>query len=75
MSSRPIIVPGDACVSITVETEGTWTLKGDGNRIAEFTDASPTIDISQYHGNTRILHTKEWNFFDMLTDKLHWKHL
>ena len=74
LSSRPIIVPGDEVVSITVETEGTWTLKGDGNRLAEF-DKSLTIDITEYHRYMKVLHTKEWNYFDMLSDKLHWKHL
>jgi NAD+ kinase len=75
MSSRPIIVPGDAVVRITVETEGKWTIKGDGNRLYEFNSTGPSIEITQFHKNTRILHTKEWNFFEMLTSKLHWKHL
>jgi NAD+ kinase len=75
MSSRPIIVPGDAVVSITVETEGKWVLKGDGNVIREFEGKGPTIDLCEYHRDTRILHTKSWNFFTVLTEKLHWKHL
>lgn len=73
MSSRPIIVPGDNTVSITVETQGSWTLKGDGNTIAEF-DSGLTLDITEYHGQAKVIHSKEWNFFDMLTNKLHWRH-
>jgi NAD+ kinase len=77
MSSRPIIVPGDSVVRITVETEGTWILKGDGNRMCEFTSdhPSPSIDITQSNHKARILHTKDWNFFEMLSNKLHWKKL
>lgn len=73
MSSRPIIVPGDAEVRITVETQGTWVMKGDGVRCFESESTSEAIEITQYPDNTRILHTKEWNFFNMLTNKLNWK--
>ena len=74
MSSRPIIVPGDEIVSITIETEGKWILRGDGNKFCEF-ESGLTINITEYHSYVKVLHTKDWNLFDMLTNKLHWKHL
>lgn len=83
LSSRPIIVPGTSCVRLTIETEGVWTLKGDGSRLCEFgkkdrilgdpITIGPEIEITRYKDKTRILHPPGWNFFDMLTNKLHWR--
>lgn len=73
MSSRPIIVPSESTVQITVETKGTWCLKGDGETISTFDTVGPVVRITQIPTKTRILHSKTWNFFEMLTTKLHWK--
>lgn len=75
LSSRPIIVPGDAVVELTIETEYEWVIKGDGATRIGFGKGGRSIQITKYPHNTRILHTKDWNFFNMLSDKLHWKHL
>lgn len=71
LSSRPIIVPGDARVEITVEAEHEWRIKGDGNLVCG--GAPWTFTVTQSLNPARILHAKTWNFFDMLSTKLHWK--
>lgn len=75
LSSRPIIVPGDATVELTIETEHEWVIKGDGSTLIGFGKGGRAIKVTKHAQPTRILHTKDWNFFNMLSDKLHWKHL
>lgn len=76
LSSRPIIVPGNAEISISIKTDGTTALKGDGIRVCEFRENQDIdVSITGYKNPVRILHTKDWNFFNMLTDKLGWKKL
>jgi NAD+ kinase len=72
LTSRPIIVPGDAEITVTVETDGEWSLKGDGNIIR--TGSTPgTINVRQSIADVELIHPLHWNFFDMLTQKLGWK--
>ncbi len=74
LSSRPIIVPSDAVVRITAETEGSFSIRGDGKRLTQFEgNKNIPIEITQSLKYTRILHSRNYSFFDMLTNKLHWK--
>jgi len=74
LSSRPIIVPSDATVRITAETEGSFSIRGDGKRLCQFEgNRNIPIEITQSLKYTRILHSRNYSFFDMLTNKLHWK--
>lgn len=76
LTSRPIIVPGSSTITIDVTTDKTLTLRGDGQRLRVFPDQEPvTLGFIKYPLDTRILHPKGWNFFDMLTNKLGWKKL
>lgn len=74
MTSRPIIVPGYSTVRITVEADK-WNLRGDGVKICTFegNGFGPSLEVTEYEKKALVLHTKQWNFFDMLANKLHWK--
>lgn len=72
LTSRPIIIPSSEVITITVETQGIWTLKGDGNIIAVSREQHP-IKICQAPEKLKILHPEGWTFFDMLTQKLGWR--
>lgn len=73
MSSRPIIVPGVGYVRVTIlETEGEWVLKRDGSTVQKYWKSLP-VTITMSDNKVKLLHHKSWSFFQMLTNKLHWK--
>lgn len=76
LTSRPIIIPSHEEIRISIETEGEWILKGDGVTIGTFDNNSfidTQIVITQSPQKVKILHSKHWSYFDMLTQKLGWK--
>lgn len=76
MSSRPIIVPSNEEVRISIETDGEWILKSDGVTIGTFEHLSfidTQVVITQSPQKVKILHSKHWSYFNMLTQKLGWK--
>jgi NAD+ kinase len=74
LTSRPIIVPGDAKVSIQVQTQGNYILKGDGARLYEFKPTDrPDLTFTEHFSPVRVVHPTNWNFFDVLTEKLGWR--
>jgi NAD+ kinase len=75
LTSRAIIIPSQEQVSLSIETQGHWILKSDGRTIGifdnnQFTDTQ--LVITQSPTKVKILHHKDWSFFDMLTQKLGW---
>lgn len=81
MTSRPIIVPARMPIELLV-WGGDVTVRADG-QIVDTTqegDKVPTRDnpyrltIAPYKHTANILHFDGWNFFDVLTEKLGWKH-
>lgn len=81
MTSRPIIVPSTTPIELHV-WGGNVTIRADG-QIAQSpgeTWQPPTKDnpykvtIKPYKNKAKILHFAGWNFFDVLTEKLGWKH-
>jgi len=75
MSSRPIIVGGKSGVTIKVKTkpQNTVVLKADGQTQYR-TNNDISITIKQHSKKVRLLHFPEWNFFEMLSNKLGWNH-
>lgn len=81
MTSRPIIVPSRTPVELLV-WGGDVTVRTDGQIVdtAQEGDKVPTRDnpyrltIAPYKHTANILHFDGWNFFDVLTEKLGWKH-
>lgn len=83
MTSRPIIVPTSAPIELQVWGGGPITVRADGQVvgscegecIAKSTKENPyVVTVSPYRNKAKVLHFDGWNFFDVLTEKLGWKH-
>lgn len=81
MTSRPIIVPATTAIELHV-WGGDVTVRTDGQIVDNVAEAgwSPTkqspyvIKVNVFNNKAKILHFAGWNFFDVLTGKLGWKH-
>lgn len=82
MTSRPIIVPASTHVRlqvwgghITVRADGQVIGSCEGDCAINATKTNPyEVSINAYERKAKILHFSGWNFFDVLTEKLGWKH-
>lgn len=72
MTSRPIIVGREHTVEICVDSDDEWSLKCDGQSIRNFANKS-CINVNISPVKVKILHSTNWSFFEMLTQKLHWR--
>jgi NAD+ kinase len=75
MTARPIVISPDTQVEIQVwggkiTSRYDGVLWVDGN--IEYTKDNPFTLFVQSHGRAKILHDKDWNYFNMLTQKLGW---
>lgn len=82
MTSRPIIVPSNTPIELQV-WGGDITVRADGQiidpipgvtRAASTKDNPYCLRICASGRKAKILHFADWNFFDVLTEKLGWKH-
>ena len=75
MTARPIIVSADTQIEIQA-WGGQVATRSDGlewiTSHVDYTKEEPFSLFVQNQGSVRILHNKDWNFFDMLTQKLGW---
>lgn len=81
MTSRPIIVPATTSIELQV-WGGDVTVRTDGQVVDNVTESgwTPTkqspyvIRVNAFNNKAKVLHFAGWNFFDVLTEKLGWKH-
>lgn len=84
MTSRPIIVPSSTTIELHV-WGGEVTVRSDGQIlhnndevVEEGWKPSKTdpykLTIKPFEHKAKVLHFSGWNFFDVLTEKLGWKH-
>lgn len=80
MTSRPIIVPSTTPIELHV-WGGDVTVRADGQLVDDvFAVGEPTkecpykLTVTPYQNKAKVLHFDGWNFFDVLTEKLGWKH-
>lgn len=82
MTSRPIIVPSNTPIELQV-WGGDITVRADGQVIDPVAGwhPPPSTKIAPYRlligaceTKAKVLHFSGWNFFDVLTEKLGWKH-
>ena len=71
MASRPIIVPSNMEVKIKFRTNGIICVKADGQTV-ERIDFNGKMSFRHNDVKTRVLHSEDYNFFNMLTQKLGW---
>lgn len=72
MTSRPIIVPANMDIKVKVKTNGTICVKADGQIVEKIKNEGEVLfKINPLR--TRVLHSENYNFFTMLTEKLGWK--
>lgn len=81
MTSRPIIVPSTTPVELHV-WGGDIVVRADGQIVQDaITDGLAAtkenpykLTVTPFKNKAKILHFAGWNFFDVLTEKLGWKH-
>lgn len=76
LTSRPLIVNPESRIEVAVWGDGI-TLRGDGNVLVKshdsFTVEKPFRFVFQaFPERVRVLHLKNWDFFDVLHQKLGW---
>ena len=73
LTSRPIILSGRDTVTISAD----WTIRnrihlhGDGNQLYEMGGA--VVEIEKYLTPVTIVRPHDWDFFDVLSQKMGWK--
>ena len=77
MTARPMIVHGSKTISvkITNKPNRTLSIKADGVSVPvdmPTDDKSLVIDVTRMAQKVTLLHSAEWNFFDVLSNKLNW---
>lgn len=79
ITSRPLIIDGRNKLMVTVKPKASrndthWvTIKADGQKLGQFdmcNGAQFLIESCRDHVN--MIHHNDWNFFDVLREKLHW---
>jgi NAD+ kinase len=75
MTARPIVVSHNTKIEIQA-WGGKIATRADGlewmHTDAEYTKENPFTMFVQSSSEVKILHNKDWNYFDMLTQKLGW---
>jgi NAD+ kinase len=79
MSARPMVVGGKNTIKVQVKRKPgrDLSIKADGVNIEQCwpDDATQyTVEVNRLEKKVTLLHAPEWNFFDLLTTKLHWNH-
>lgn len=76
LTARPIIVGGNATIRVRI-WGGKTSIRRDGTLQSTRVDDNTTeVSASEYRFTrgdpTRVLHFNDWNFFEVLSDKLGW---
>lgn len=73
LSSRPIVVDGDSEITVllTANNRGSATLRCDGQTLIK-AHKGQTIRIKKKNAKLRLLHPKDYNYFETLRTKLGW---
>lgn len=77
MTSRPLIVSGDRSVTISLslderKKDSFMSCKADGQQVLLLSKDDQQITIKKHEKKLKMLHFKDWNYFQNLTSKLGW---
>lgn len=73
LSDRPIVVGADRTVKIVLRgSEGTRAVFTCDGQTTESLNPGDTITVSRASEKLRLLHPRNYNYFDILRSKLHW---
>lgn len=72
LTSRPIVVPPNHDITIQLLNPANSIVRADG-QILNHVDLNSPIDISVCSHRANLCHMKDWNFFDVLMEKLNWE--
>lgn len=78
LTSRPLIISGKSTVTVKVFGPGV-SVRMDGQRVFSseevYTEQNPfVLEVWRHSKPAVVIHPKDWNFFDVLTNKLGWIH-
>jgi len=72
LSNRPIVVPDDAQISLTIESEiNQFNIFGDGEKIGTY-QAGMTVNLQKASYGVHMVQVPEQGFFTILREKLGW---
>jgi NAD+ kinase len=77
MASRPIAVSGKSVVRIVAnsnERQGPIIIRSDGQKVLTWNNSREAIEIvvKCTENKAKMLHSNDWNFFDVLSTKMGW---
>ena len=73
LANRPLVVRGDSCVEITASSEiGAFQVAVDGQHVL-LLKSGEKISIKRTAFVTRLAVFKDYSFYDLLRNKLHWR--
>jgi NAD+ kinase len=77
MASRPIVVSGKSVVRIVAnsnERQGPIIIRSDGQKVLTWNNSREAIEIvvKCTENKAKMLHSNDWNFFDVLSTKMGW---
>ncbi|MFT5063471.1 MAG: NAD+ kinase [Gammaproteobacteria bacterium] len=73
LSDRPIVAPASSKMDITLHPNciNPAIVSWDGQEIADV-NPGDTVRISRAHNHLRLIHPRDYDYFDILRTKLHW---
>lgn len=75
LTSRPLLVDSDMNISISIQ-KGSVLVRADGQQVKVLENISKdqqfTINVVGDDHQCRVMHSSDWNFFTMLSNKLGW---
>jgi NAD kinase len=82
LNSRSVVVSDSSsvCVSVNLRKDVTYNLVADGQIVSSFNYLNSTdpdgmfkrLEFRKSQRTAKLLHSNDWNFFDVLQEKLHW---
>jgi NAD+ kinase len=72
LSSRPLVIPDDRRLSVTVVAAEPGVLMSVDGQVAEALAVGDTVEVTCAPTRVRFLHLPDYDYFDVLRQKLHW---
>ena len=72
LSSRPLVIPDDRRLSVTVVAAEPGVLMSVDGQVAEALAVGDKVEVTCAPTRVRFLHLPDYDYFDVLRQKLHW---
>jgi NAD+ kinase len=72
LSSRPLVIPDSRGLSVTVVAAEPGVLMSVDGQVAEALEVGDMVEVTCAPTRVRFLHLPDYDYFDVLRQKLHW---